>query len=265
MREIIVHYHLFKNAGTSIDKILEAAFGENWVSYDPENRISANELVRIIEDKKDAQAISSHMVCSPLPDFAKTKIKVLPIVFLREPISRIKSAWLFEWKKQKNKDEPIGTLSEYIHEKFKNPRANAIENFQTIRLSNLDPSKTKCNSSVNDQSLLENSQKFIDRLDAFGIVEKFDWSLKLYEDRYSHYSDCLKFENIKKNVTQDTTKTIDVRQAEIMEEIGKDLYTEVVMRNQLDIQLYAYASGKFKYLCECMNENADIHTINKVA
>ena len=31
-RTIILHYHLFKNAGTSIDSILQENFGEQWIT-----------------------------------------------------------------------------------------------------------------------------------------------------------------------------------------------------------------------------------------
>jgi hypothetical protein len=31
-RTIILHYHLFKNAGTSVDAILKRNFGDKWVT-----------------------------------------------------------------------------------------------------------------------------------------------------------------------------------------------------------------------------------------
>ena len=31
-RTIILHYHLFKNAGTSVDAILKRIFGDRWVT-----------------------------------------------------------------------------------------------------------------------------------------------------------------------------------------------------------------------------------------
>ena len=32
MRKIVFHYHLFKNAGTSVDEMLKASFGPAWVT-----------------------------------------------------------------------------------------------------------------------------------------------------------------------------------------------------------------------------------------
>jgi len=248
MREILVHYHLFKNAGSSIDKILRDAFGEQWISHDPPKLIPAVEMAEFIEQNPDARAISSHMLCSPIAKCTNEEIKVLPIVVLREPISRIRSAWLFEWMKQIGKEEPIGSITEYIQEKFSVPRGNAIENFQCVRLSNVKTDSTRCPRSVKDRTLLENAQQFIDDLPVFGLVEKFEESLEMMSAEYGHISSDLKFVNTKKNVIQDTSKTIEERQTQLREEIGEELYAEVILRNQLDIELYAYACGKFNTL-----------------
>ena len=99
-RNIVVHYHLFKNAGTSVDHLLRKNFSDKWHSFDGNSAgdiINTKELEGVIAAKAEMLAFSSHQIIPPLPvgDFT-----VYPIVFLRDPIDRIKSAYLFEWKKQ---------------------------------------------------------------------------------------------------------------------------------------------------------------------
>ncbi|MCB1754984.1 MAG: hypothetical protein KDJ38_05655, partial [Gammaproteobacteria bacterium] len=84
-RNIIVHYHLFKNAGTSIDKMLKNSFGDAWENYDlpaAGARISPDSLQQYIEENPHLQASSSHQIVPPLPT---GDLNVFPIVFLRDP------------------------------------------------------------------------------------------------------------------------------------------------------------------------------------
>jgi hypothetical protein len=32
-RKVVIHYHLFKNAGTSVDRMLKEIYGERWVTH----------------------------------------------------------------------------------------------------------------------------------------------------------------------------------------------------------------------------------------
>jgi len=49
LRKIIVHYHLFKNAGSSVDHLLKKAYADGqWVNHDPgepPHMISSSELL----------------------------------------------------------------------------------------------------------------------------------------------------------------------------------------------------------------------------
>ena len=96
-RKVIIHYHIFKNAGTSIDRMLKESFSERWANYDkpePTSKISPAELEEFILDNPDLMAVSSHHAVPPLPD---KHLEVYPIILLRHPIDRAYSAYLFEW------------------------------------------------------------------------------------------------------------------------------------------------------------------------
>ena len=248
MRNVLVHYHLFKNAGSSVDAILKSSFLDKWHAFDPPNpagKVSAEDLTKVIEQNKECVAFSSHCIVPPLPvgDF-----NVFPIVVLRDPISRVMSAYMFEWKKQLNLDEPKGTLAEYIEAKLTKPRANAIEDFQTIRLSVTDRSRTSPMLKVADDLILENAKEFISQLPVYGLVEEFDTTLEFIQKVYCPVFPDLKVENIAHNVTQNVQIPLHKRHDSIKNNIGEALFNELVVRNQMDIKLYQYAVGRFHAL-----------------
>jgi len=245
MRNVIVHYHLFKNAGSSIDSILKESFGDRWHSFDPENssgKYHSVELGDIIESNKEKDAFSSHCIVPPLPSGDFT---VHPIVVLRDPISRVMSAYLFEWKKQMGLDSPKGTLTEYIQDKFSKPRANAIEDFQTIRLSVTDVERTAPRFNRHDEQILADAIDFVTSLPTLCLVEEFSSSLQLLKKYFGPIFPEIKFEEREKNKTQDTSIPLYERHENIKTLIGTDTYDELVKRNLLDIKLYSFAKGRF--------------------
>src|SRR5215472_14641285 len=92
-RQILVHYHIFKNAGTSIDAMLRASFRSRWEKFDPDLPVSdpSGMLAQFIAERPRVRAISSHTICPPLPAIEGTYLQ--PIFFLRHPIARVASAY----------------------------------------------------------------------------------------------------------------------------------------------------------------------------
>ncbi len=247
MRDVLVHYHLFKNAGSSIDKCLEKSFADRWHAFDPESRngiYTANELRAIIDAQPQATAFSSHCIVPPIP--RDESLRIHPIVVLREPISRVYSAYTFEWKKQMGLDKPKGSLAEYINMRFDKPRGNAIEEFQVIRLSCVDPDAVRVPVSTPDETMFNNACRFIDQLPAFGLVEAFtesvDWLQAAYEDKFPG----LDLKPVAVNVTDAKTSTLAEKHDRIRNEIGNELFSDLVSRNRLDTRLYRYAVKRFR-------------------
>lgn len=244
-RRILIHYHLFKNAGSSVDHILKKAYPDTWVNHDPgtpPHLVSSNELMEFVDDNPHLLALSSHMLVPPVPE---CEVDIFPIVFIREPITRVMSAYLFEWQKQKGVEEPIGSLSEYIHLKFEENRTSAIEDFQCLRLCNKDPSRRAPNVEQSDESILQNSKNFLKQLPLFGLVDNFDLSMKRFQRAYGEYFPEVTFESVAVNTTQSTKVTLSERLSKMEKLIGTELYAELILRNQLDIKLYQYATGLF--------------------
>ena len=95
---VIIHYHIFKNAGTSLDLMLERNFAQQWTEaeFPPRDKdgLSNSRLVEdFLREHPNLLALSSHTAQLPLP---KLEREVFPIVFIRHPLDRLMSAYAFE-------------------------------------------------------------------------------------------------------------------------------------------------------------------------
>lgn len=245
-REILLHYHLFKNAGTSIEKLLRDSLGAAWASWDkpePGAKISGAQMQSWLEAHPKIKAVSSHQLVPPSPvgDF-----KITPIVFLREPLSRVRSAWLFEWQKQLGLNEPKGSLTAYIEEKFKQQNTSVIANFQVSRLSNTNYDDVKQRLHRYNHELLPAACRFIDSLPFVGLVDRFSDSLMLMETALDKRFPELVVREHRENVTESASSTVERKLDRLHRDIGNDLFDELCVRNCLDLQLYRYAEGRFE-------------------
>ncbi len=245
MRDVILHYHLFKNAGTSVDRMLRHSFGEQWQNFDkasPGEKISASEMQAFIESNPTLKAVSSHQIVPPLPagDF-----RLWPVVFLRDPIDRIKSAWLFEWKKQLGLKEPKGTLNDYLELKLSPGAGSVVSNFHVSRLSNSHYSEIRPMNRAHGLEKLEKAKLFVASLPWFGLVERYDESMENMARYCGEAFPALECKSFHENNLQDRSLSRIDRVEAFRSDIGEALFERVILHNQLDIQLYEYACGLF--------------------
>lgn len=244
-RTVLVHFHLFKNGGTSVERMLRESLGERWQSYDkPESsgKISANEIVSWIESNPTVAAVSSHQLVGPLPT---ASFDILPIVFLRHPLARVRSAWRFEWQKQLELSEPKGSLAAYVDEKFRQKRTSVIANFQVSRLGNPDADVVTAPTDRYDRSRLQRACEMIDALPFVGLVERFPQSLELMADCCVERAPALRVRPYHENATEASPRSIADEECALRAEIGDARFDELCARNRLDLELYAYAQGRF--------------------
>lgn len=168
-RTIILHYHLFKNAGSSVDEILKTNFARNWEErefpMDGENNSCLVE--NWIQQTPNMVAYSSHTMMGPPPEIEGTKI--ISFALLRDPIERIKSAYRFE--RQQRADTWGARLAKqhdfesYVRARLDRSGDRQCRNFQTHRLASLAPG---------EGTELERAKKGIRALTLVGQVDEFD-------------------------------------------------------------------------------------------
>ncbi|WP_346839860.1 sulfotransferase family 2 domain-containing protein [Microbulbifer sp. SAOS-129_SWC] len=245
MRKLILHYHLFKNAGSSIDEILKGSFGDSWTSFDKDTasaKILPAEMRAFIDENPQVRAVSSHQVMPPLP---QGDFEVFPIVFLRHPLDRVRSAYLFEWKKQLGLTVPKGSFADYVREKLDSCSRGPIANYQVFQLSNTACEGEKPAHDSDTQKRLVRAQTFLAELPFFGLVERFQESLERMHFYLKYHFPDLKVVNRQVNTTQDTGKHIEERLLEVRQQLGEALYGELIDRNRQDLELYNFACKHF--------------------
>lgn len=228
MRTIILHYHLFKNAGTSLDQILKNNFGDAWVTE--EFTMSGNNNTKLVEDwiaqTPDAVSYSSHTMLGPLP--VVDGVRVIPVILLRNPIKRIRSAYAFE---RSQAAETWGTqlarahdLEGYVRARLAVEGDRQCRNFQTYRLASMQPG----DAPELDRAI--SATRIFKQTGVLGRVEYFPSALNALTTRLTPVFPDFHAEAVRANVS----KKPDADQTTDQDEIVNNLLTEF---NQDDLTL----------------------------
>lgn len=167
MRTVVLHYHLFKNAGTSLDRILQRNLGDRWVTREFGGRDNSAALATWIRTPPHAVAFSTHTAMGPLPQI--DDVRIVSVMLLRDPLERIRSAYRFERVQQA--DTWGANLAKefdfdgYVRARLANPADRQCRNFQTGRLASMMPGP----APEFDRALRAARQ-----LSVLGLVERFD-------------------------------------------------------------------------------------------
>lgn len=111
MRFVILHYHVFKNAGTTVANLLRSNFGPRFAEFEgdgPDCQFSGRGLVAWLEQHPEVQAVSSHQLRYPKPEAAGSVF--FDMCFLRDPIDRICSIYTF-FRKRPVQPDPLSMLA----------------------------------------------------------------------------------------------------------------------------------------------------------
>lgn len=216
-RTIILHYHLFKNAGTSLDLILKRNFPERWVTREfPRNRGDNSSMVADwIRSDPDAVAFSSHSMSGPLP--VVEGVDIVSVIFLRDPVARIASAYRFERKQDAT---TVGAnlakqhdLEGYVRSRLAIPGDRQCRNFQTQRLATFVPGP---------EPELVRAKKALSLLSLVGSVERFDDALlrldEILKVRFPNFDAT----TAHTNVSEKTSEQLDSSLKFLLEENNKE-------------------------------------------
>ena len=97
---VCIHFHIFKNAGTTLEWIFKKNFSDDAVSVDSDNHLGMlhfEKILEILEKKPETKSISSHQFRFPI--YHNEKFEFIPIIFFRQPISRAISIFHFQGKR----------------------------------------------------------------------------------------------------------------------------------------------------------------------
>jgi hypothetical protein len=248
VRVIVAHYHFFKNAGTSVDIILEHNFSAAWskIEFPKSKQHSNSQLVKDwLVQQPNIAAFSSHTALFPLPILDNTVI--FPIVFLRHPIARLWSVYKFERKHRRVLNASIKLAQSqdfagYLNYQLDQPLNRSCRNFQTYRFSRL-------NSQPNTTEL-ERALNGLDLLPIVGLVAEFDLSMQLYRQAIAKYYPAFELMSVHKNITSGDHLSLAEKLDSIRDHLDPDTYRRLLEANQDDLQLYEAAQKKLRRCCQ---------------
>lgn len=241
-RTVILHYHLFKNAGTSIDELLGRNFGARWTSQEfaINRRENGAAVANFIRSNPHVRAISSHTALLPRPRVEG--IEIFPIIFIRHPIDRLRSAYEFERRQNANtagarlaKTHDFGG---YLRVLLGNPRHRQIRNFQTFRLADNEPRQK--------HSELERAIAAIQSFPFVGLVERFDESVKKLEICLQRLVPEFRVQSVHRNASLFRQAALADRLKEVTAMLGEELYEKICAANADDLTIYNRVVAEFE-------------------
>lgn len=236
-RVIIVHVHMFKNAGSTFDWSLKKNFGKDFIDHrdDDKMRTGAKYLSPYLKDNSHIKAISSHHIRLPLPE--DQHWLCLPVFILRHPIDRIGSVYAFH---KKQKSDTIGALkakemhfSEYVRWFMDASRPATLRDFQARYCSGkIGTIKNLTENDYND------ALQSLQNTPLVGIVECYAESMVLFEQNLKDYFPSIDLSYKKQNVGKRQGVSFETRIENLKKELGEDLINQVIENNKYDFMLY---------------------------
>jgi hypothetical protein len=236
MRLVILHYHIFKNAGSTIEDILDHSFGERFAKLDTsagEGLISNPGLVRFFDARPDLRAFSSHQVRHPLPE--APGYLFFDICFLRDPIDRIRSIYTY-FRQKPNPADPMSELAnrtalgDFI--------AGMIQDFPLF-VKNVQVNLMAC-AGDSDEPEPRDLDLAIQRMLAtsfLGVVDCFDQSVAAGAHALRCAFPELDCARPAVNVSDGLDGTVASRTEKLQQACTREVFEELLRLNTLDRQL----------------------------
>lgn len=244
-RIILIHHHIFKNAGTSFNYALKQAFGKQFMEYDlPGGQVVSSDILKeVIQANPQVMSISGHHMAMPTPQ--GEDFQTISSVLIRKPLSRIRSIYDFE---RNQKAETAGAIKakELDFKGFVLWRLETSPivfcDYQTHYCSRTELMKPKYRPTEADLELaIENLKSAA----IVGTVEQYNETLAIAQHclRESFEDPSIDLKPVSLNITsKKSTSDEEVRQ-KLVDDLGADLVDRLEEMNQLDNTLYQIASS----------------------
>ena len=237
-----VHYHIFKNAGSSVTRALQEVFGDAWSSWEglsPADAKPAAWVSEFLDSRPDVKAFCTHHGRPPLP------ADCVPIAFLRNPIERSHSVYRF-LRLTNNPDHPHITnqsFAEWIDWALETPYGVVIRDYQTLHLSKASFGPGGVLQARATAADLDEARTLIAEWPAIGIVADFEASIANFNERYREWLPA-PLPSYRENVTRSDSSSEEERIEEVRRQLGSHLFERLVEANRFDLLLYQDIAAK---------------------
>ena len=234
-RAVVVHYHLFKNAGTSLDRTLRENFQEAWTQLEaPPGQFTPPDVIeRHIVRERWIMVLSSHSAVLPPPE--PRHVTVVPVLFLRHPLDRIRAIHDFERRQVAStagaraaKEMDLAGYIRWRLDRVKSDDDRTAANSQTHRLA-----RGTAGPSMRDAAV-----DTVARLAFIGLVEAYGPSMARLADILARHFDGLDLRVYHDNAGQLAGVPLAERLDRFREQLGDPLYEELQAANANDMYLW---------------------------
>jgi hypothetical protein len=229
MRYVVVHYHVFKNGGTTFETILEREFGEGFATLhgpDADATLRGSDLAEFLHAYPNVGAVSSHHLRYPKPDIPH--VVLFDCCFVRHPLARLHSYYTYL-----SQTEALRESAREFLENLMDAAPHQVSDVQVHQLANAG----RFTRPAGEHDL-EKAMEIVRQMAIPGLVEIYDESLVAAEYFLRPAFPTIRLEYVPQNVTNGMRAFPGERLDYLIELWGEDLYRKLARLNQMDMELF---------------------------
>lgn len=242
-RTIIVHGHIFKNAGSTFDWSLKRNFNKGFIDHRDNEEMrqgASNYLADFIQNNRRLKAISTHHLywCMPLPE--REKLEIIPCFFLRHPIERVRSVYDFERRQESDTPGAVHAkklgFKDYVDWRLGHRGGGVVMDYQIKYCSGRRGVEI-------DDAFVESTAFTMSTRALTGIVDRFDESMVYFEHSLKAKFPRIDLAYVRQNVSEGGLSSLSVsdKVAAVIDELGSGAAL-LQDSNKADLGLYSLAN-----------------------
>lgn len=241
MRDVLLHAHIFKNAGSTLDWSLERSFGELFLAHradKPMRQKPVETLKTSLKQYPGLLCLSSHALPCPAPQIDGVRFHTL--LLLRHPLKRARSVYAFE--RQQEAGTPGAqaakrlSFPEYLRWRMRDDVGPTLRNFQTRYLAGQAARQPGYKTT---RQTFQAALDFLTREPYTGVVERYADSMVLFEEALGGRFPALDLAYRPQNMTR---SSLSEESLDWLDDLGA-LRDELIDKNSYDLALYQVAQS----------------------
>lgn len=240
-RFVIVHVHIFKNAGTTLDWVFAKNFGNDFHDHrDDESMVDGGRgyLRRYIVEHSKVKAISSHHIYFNPASISIPRTRVIPVYIIRHPIERILSVYKFERKQKSSAIGPTHAkmldFNDFVDWRMSSEEASTIVNANSIYCSG--------HRGVIGEIEYLLAKNNLTNTPLVAVVDRFTESMEVFKKFLVGIYPCIDLSYTRQNVGQPERKSLEEKILEVEGLLSEDVKQKIYSLNEYDLKLYDFAN-----------------------
>jgi hypothetical protein len=237
-RSVLLHVHLFKNAGSSIDWALRRSFGRAFAEFADASTVyrgGMSGLEKLLAENPGVRAASSHGM--PFDPAQQPPFGCIWILMLRDPLDRVGSMYTFHANQSPTCNRGAclaneGSISDYVRWGLSSEAGIEIRNFQTRYVAGA----RRRSIPVRQKHLEKAFDALLHESVIYGLVERFDESMVLFEERLRPVFPGIDLSYVIRN--RGRRGSLEERKTKLRRALGDDMYKRLTFSNGFDIELH---------------------------